>query len=258
MALLHFLAAILLVVLSACAHRIDYGLWGPIDDPHVILSVLRDRYARISSLRAEGRLSLESPRGSGSLRMALEVDKPGRIYLETADLFGTPRGTFSTDGERFVFYDPGENVYWVGPATAERLGAFLPVALPPEEIAALLLGQPALLESAEADLAIEPEGVYRIEVRTDRARQRIRVATRDLRLISVETWGMQAVDVEVLAHRVVETDLPVPAAMEIRERRSGTLLRIRLGDAEWNVAPEEDLFRIEPPPGAPIERLGAR
>lgn len=256
MAPLRFVALILLP-LAACAHRIDYGTRGPMHDPHEILDVVRERYARVTSLRAEGRLGIESREGSGSLRMAVEVQKPDRFYLETVDILGNPRGTFSTDGENFIFYEPGEHVFYTGPATADLLGEFLPVALPPDEIVSLLLGQPPILEGAEAGLEIEPEGVYRIELRRDRVRQRVRVGTRDLRLISVETRGMSAVDVEALDHRIIAPDLPVLTAMEIRERRSETVLRIRLGEAEWNVEPEEELFRITPPPGARIERLVA-
>lgn len=241
--------------LTGCAHRIDYGPRGPILDPHVILDVLQERYARVQSLRSEGRLSVESPEGSGSLRIALEVAKPGCAYLETADFLGNPRGTFATDGEEFVFFEPGENVFYAGSASARLLGRFLPVELGPEELVALLLGQPPLLEGDEVRLEVEPEGVYRLDLRRGSIRQRVRVGTRDLRLISVETRGRPAVDLRALEHRIVEPDLPLPAALELHERRSGTTVRIRLGDPAWNVETDDSLFRLRPPPGARVERL---
>jgi len=244
-----------MLALAGCAHRIDYGPRGPIHDPQVILDVLRERYARVQSLRSEGRLSVESPEGSGSLRIALEVAKPGRAYLETADILGNPRGTFSTDGAQFVFYEPGDHVFYAGPASARTLGRFLPVELGPEELVALLLGQPPLLEGGEVRLEVEPEGLYRLDLRRGSVRQRVRVGTRDLRLISVETRGCPAVDLRALEHRILEPDLPVPAALELHERRSGTTVRLRLGDAAWNVEPDEALFRLRPPPGARVERL---
>lgn len=246
---------VLLFLLASCAHRIDYGPRGPMDDPEAILAVLRSRYESVKSLRTEGRLGIESREGSGSLRFALEVEKPDRIYLETADFLGNPRGTFSTDGRSFVFYDPGDNVFYTGPATAELLEQFLPVSLPPAEIASLLMGQPPIIEGGEAGLRVEPEGVYRIDLRRDGVRQRVRVATRDLRLISVETRGAPAVDMEALEHEVVAPDLPVPTAFELRERRTGTILRVRLGSPEWNVEAERELFDLRPPPGARVERL---
>lgn len=249
--------AILLALTAGCAHRIDYGPRGPLHDPEEILDIVRSRYASVDSLRAEGRLGIESREGSGNLRMALEVQKPARIYLETADILGNPRGTFSTDGRSFVFYDPGEHLFYTGPATEALLGQFLPISLPPPEIASLLLGQPPLIEGGESRLEIEPEGVYRIEIRSGRVRQRIRVGTRDLRLISVETRGIPAVDVEALEHEIIAPDLPVPTAWELRERRTETIVRIRVGDAKWNVEAEEELFRLRPPPGARVERLDA-
>lgn len=255
--MLLFRTFVLLLLFSSCAHRIDYGPRGPMTDPQAILDVVRSRYDRVQSLRTEGRLGIESREGSGSLRMALEVEKPDRIYLETADILGNARGTFSTNGQDFVFYDPGENIFFTGPADADLLGQFLPVTLPPEEIAAFLLGQPPLLEGGEARLEVEPEGVYRIEIRREGIRQRIRVATRDLRLISVETRGIPAVDMQAIEHARIDSDLPVVTAFELRERRSETVVRVRLGNPEWNVSAEEELFELRPPPGARIERLGA-
>lgn len=246
---------LVLLALAGCAHRIDYGPRGPIHDPDEILDVVRERYARIETLRTEGRLSIESREGSGSLRMALEIAKPDRLYLETADILGNARGTFSTDGESFVFYDPGENVFYTGPASARMLGQFLPVSLPPAEIVPLLLGQPPLLEGAEARLEVEPEGVYRLDLRRGSTRQRIRVGTRDLRLISVETRGIPVVDLRALEHRSIEPDLPVPTALELHERRSGTTVRVRFGDPAWNVETDDALFHLRPPPGARVERL---
>lgn len=251
-----FLSCVSLVALAACAHRIDYGTRGAIEDPGAILEVVRERYERVESLRAEGRLAIDSREGSGSLRMALEVQKPAAIYLETVDILGNPRGTFSTDGQRFAFYDPAEHLFYEGPATEALLGQFLPISLPPHEIAALLLGQAPLLEGEEARMEVEVEGVYRIEVRSGRLRQRIRVGTRDLRLISVETRGIPAVDLEVLEHRIIASDLPVPSAFVLRERRTGTTIRLRMSEANWNIEPGEELFRLHPPPGARVETLG--
>lgn len=243
------------LLLTACAHRIDYGPTGPIEDPEAILDVLRQRSERVGTLRSEGRLGVDSPKGGGNLRMAIDVAKPGSVFLETADILGISRGTFSTDGSTFAFFDPRENVFYTGPATPELLGEFLPIALPPEEIVLLLLGQPPLPRGGEATLEVEPEGVYRIEVRQGGAVHRIRVGTRDLRLLSVETRGRASLDVSLSGHRPLLPDLPFPTEIDLSERRSRTKLRIRYSSPEVNGVVDPTVFSLEAPEGARVERL---
>lgn len=251
------IASLLLVLacLAGCAHRVDYGPRGRIDDPFEILHEVASRYGQIQGLVGEGSLSVDTEQVDGSLKMALEVAQPAQIYLETADLLGTPRGTFATDGERFDFYDPGQDVFYTGPATAEMVGRFLPVALPPEDLAAALLGElPLLLQAEEARLEVdERTGTYVLYLRAGRVRQRVVVATRDLRLLSVETRGIPAIDGHFEAHEELFPGILFPTRLRLLVPRAE--VRIRYTDVRLNRPADPASFRLQPPPGTRVEDL---
>lgn len=242
------------LVLAGCPVRVDYGPQGRIEDPDYILRALRHRDALVRSLVGEGRLSVDAPEGSGTLRVAVEVAEPDRVYLETADLFGTPRGTFATDGERFSFYRPDENVFVEGPATAAAIGAYLPVDLAPAELAGLLLGEFPILDG-EARMEVDADAsAYVIVVAAPGGRQRLTVGTRDLRLISVETRGARSYDafLEGFDEKLLPGQV-FPKGIRVVLPARRTELRLRYGDIALNREPDPATFRLSPPPGARIE-----
>src|SRR5690606_13007470 len=102
--------------------------------------------------------------------------------------------------------------------TTETIARFLPVRLPPEELAAVLLGEiPLLFEPEEARIQLDDAaGIYVLLLRAGEVRQRVEVATRDLRLISVETRGRPAIDASLSDHRALLPDLPFATDLVLR------------------------------------------
>ena len=240
--------------LTACAHQVDYGRFGRLDDPEFILQTIEARNARVEGLVGEGKLGLKSPRGSGSLRMGVEVRKPESIYLETSDILGISRGTFATDGDRLYFYDPQENVFYTGPATAEELGRFLPIELAPDRLAQLMLGQLPILEDAEVRMEIdETVGLYVLYLRKGPSSQRVRVGTRDLRLVSIENRGPQPLSAEFSDHEELIEGLPFATTIDLSLPPQRTEVKLRYTRISLNPASEPGAFMIQPPPGARIE-----
>ncbi len=252
---LAFLLPVLVLLLSGCPRRIDYGTYGRLDDPFYILGVLQARYDQVHGLVGEGRLSVDTPDVDGTLRIAVEVAEPAMIYLETVDLLGTPRGTFATAGERFAFYRPDQHVFYTGPATGEMLGRFLPVALPPQDLANVLLGEiPLLLDAEESRMEVDDvAGTYVIFLRKGAVRQRVEVATRDLRLISVQTRGRQAVDASFDDHEELLPGLIFPTTVVLRVPRSE--VRVHYSNIRLNQEVNPDAFTLQAPPGARVEPL---
>jgi hypothetical protein len=250
-----FLLPLLALVLTGCPRRIDYGTYGRLDDPFYILGVVQARYEQVRGLVGQGKIAVDTPEVDGTLSMAVEVLEPASIYLETVDLLGTPRGTFATAGERFAFYRPDQNVFYDGPATAEMMGQFLPVAMPPEQLAQAMLGEiPLLLNAEDSRLEVDDvAGTYVIFLREGAVRQRVEVATRDLRLISVETRGRQAVDASFDDHRELLPGLIFPTTVILRVPRSE--VRLRYTDIRLNPEPNPQAFELSPPPGARVENL---
>lgn len=88
-------------------------------------------------IRAEGKLKLESPAGSGSVRQVIVAERPAQLRLETLNLLGQTQTLLVTDGERFAFFDGRslERGEITSDVLRDRLGLDLG---PPEAVAALL------------------------------------------------------------------------------------------------------------------------
>ncbi len=242
-------------LLAGCPVRVDYGPHGRLEDPEYVVRSIRHRYALVRSLAGEGRLSIDAPEGSGTLRVAVEVARPDRIYLETEDLLGTPRGTFATDGDRYGFYRPDQRLFVTGPATPASIARHLPVDITPEELARFLLAEFPILDG-EMRMEVDPDAsAYVIVIAAPDGRQRLTVGTRDLRLISVETRGPRSFDafLEAFDERLLPGQVfPKGIRMVLPGRR--TELRLRYSDLALNREPGPDAFQLAPPPGARIER----
>lgn len=241
-------------LLAGCPHRVDFGPYGRLEDPQFVIRSIRHRFELVRSLVGEGRLSVSAPEGSGTLRVAVEAARPDRLYLETADLFGTPRGTFATDGVRFAFYRPDENAFVEGPATAAAIGRYLPIDLAPPELARLFLAEFPILDG-EARMEVDPDALaYVIVIAAPDGKQRLTVGTRDLRLISMESRGARSFDafLEDFDDQLLPGHVfPKGIRLVLPGRR--TELRLRYGKVTINREPDPATFHLAPPPGARIE-----
>lgn len=245
---------VLTFLATACTHRVDFGSYGRLEDPAFILRTIEARYSRVQGLAGEGKLGIRSPQGSGTLRMAVEVRKPESLYLETRDILGIARGTFATGGERFYFYRPDENVLYTGPATAEELGRFLPMALPPERLAGALLGEIPLLQGAELSLEVdERSATYLLVLRKDAELQRVRVGTKDLRLVSIETRGGEPIDAAFSNHEEKIPGVPFARTIELELPAQRTKVKVHYTSYQLNPSTSPGDFVIQVPPGARIE-----
>jgi outer membrane lipoprotein-sorting protein len=249
-----FLVLILAVLLAGCPHHVDYGSRGRITDPAEVLAAVAARYAAVHGLTGEGKLAADTPDVKGTLKMALEVQEPSSIYLETADPLGTPRGTFVTDGDRFVFYRPDENTFVDAPATADHIGRYLPLPLTPADLASALLGEPPLIDATLARLEVdETADTYVITLREGAVQQRVKVGTRDLRLLSVETRGAPRYDAFFEDHRMLDGVL-FPTTVVLRVNRAHVEVKLRYTDIRLNPTSDPATFHLAPPPSARVER----
>jgi len=92
------------------------------------------------SLRAVGKLRIEGPRGAGSVKQVVLVERPARLRLETLNVLGQAATMLVTDGERFAFFD-GKTLD-DGEVSAEVLRERLGLAFSPGEAVGALLAAP--------------------------------------------------------------------------------------------------------------------
>ncbi|AKU91063.1 DUF4292 domain-containing protein [Vulgatibacter incomptus] len=241
-------------LLFGCAHRLEFGPWGRLEDPDVVLRTIDARYAEVSGLEGQGKLGIQAPAGSGTLSMAVEVEKPASIYVETADFLGIARGTFATDGETASFYDPQANVFHTGPASTEMLRGIFPVELPPERYTAAMLGQIPLLETDDVRMELEEKtGTYLLRLRRGRVTQMVRVGTRDLRLVSIETRGEPGIDAFFSDHEELLPGLPFATTVKLVFPRQKSEVTLRYTKIRLNPETRPSDFVLQAPAGARIE-----
>lgn len=243
---------LLLIALAGCPRDVDFGPLGRTDEPAELLSREGQRRARLSSAAGEGKLTIELPDGGGTLSAALGAEEPGRLWVETRDLLGNPRGLVACDGTRCTLWLPEQNRWIEGPATAATLGRLLPMALPPELLVQLLLGEPPVLEEAVTGLAIdEAEAQYVLTLGAGPRRQSLRFEARSRRLVVVETHGPHGFratleDPDEAGHPEtirLQTD---DGARTLEVRWKARVNNARSADADWS---------FPPPPGANVERI---
>ena len=108
--------------------------------PEDLLEQVGARLQALQGLKGLAQVKISSPERTFSAQEVLFVQRPGFLRLESLGLLGTPQLYLATDGRELNLYNPGENRYYRGPATANYLSSALPVALEPKEAVALLLG----------------------------------------------------------------------------------------------------------------------
>jgi hypothetical protein len=106
------------------------------------LAAARAGEAERRSVRTVGRLRLESPNGSGSVREVIVVERPSRLRLEALNVLGQTQALLVADGERFAFFDG--STLSRGPLSEDLLRDLLGLDLGPAEAVGVLLGAPPI------------------------------------------------------------------------------------------------------------------
>lgn len=129
----------------------------PVLPPHPppaedLLKQVEARLQVLRGLKGLARVKVSSTGKHFQAQEVLFVKRPAFLRLETLGPLGTPQLYLVTDGRELSLYDPGENRYYRGPATARHLSSALPVVLEPEEVVALLLGGLPLIDHETSSL----------------------------------------------------------------------------------------------------------
>jgi outer membrane biogenesis lipoprotein LolB len=92
------------------------------------------------SLRAVGKLRIEGPRGSGSVKQVVLAERPARLRLESLNPLGQAATLLVTDGSRYAFFDG--KALEDGDVSADVLRERLGLALSPDDAVLALLVAP--------------------------------------------------------------------------------------------------------------------
>lgn len=204
------------------------------------LSRERDAAADRRSVRAFGKLVLETARGTVRVKQVVIAQQPGQLRLESQDLLGQTQSLLVMDGSTFSFYDGSAIEH--GPVSTSLLRESLGLDLSPEDAIALLLARPPLPET-------EVPAVF--------ARGETRIAAFDNARVSFSSTG------ELLGFERLEADGSVrwradfkgwrelangryPFAMHFEFPATELRARLEFQEAVLNPALLQSLFRLEP------------
>jgi hypothetical protein len=250
------LALVAAALLAACTPRRpppDLSL-----DPAALLAQVRAAQAHVRSVRGEARLRIRSPDGSGTVTALVAAERPDRVYVQTVDFFGNTLAVLATSGGALSLYDARERVLYRGPATPRNLARLVPIALSPEELAAILCGAAPLLDG-EARRAEPGRGYVTLELaggdRTESLRIGAGAMVQRAAMRVAAAAGPSGWDLEIVRAEAPEGGT-FPSEVSLSAESPEVRLRLAWQEAEWNAPVDAALFSPAPPRGARIVELG--
>lgn len=125
--------------------------------PLDLLSRMEVRSQALQGLKGLAQIKVSSPEKSFTTEEVLFVRRPTFLRAEILGPLGTPQFYLATDGRKLSLFNPTENRYYQGQATAKHLSFALPVTLGVEDAVAMLLGGLPLIPYDQASIRGDPQ-----------------------------------------------------------------------------------------------------
>ncbi len=237
------------LLMFACPpRRVTVNLEGAPTTAEECLKLIDAAEAQVSSVQGEGKLFIDAPQGKGAVDLYLAAALPSSLHLTQLDFFGKPQGTLMTDGASFSLLQNGE--FLRGRATPQNLARFLPVVLPPSELAQILLGRAPRISHTSATMRFD-DTTQRFVLTLEGAgrTQTLHVEPPTYRVVRSETPGQYTVTFSALKEHQGVT---VPFKMLLDVPGAKTKLELTLKEVTLNESPDPELFNAEPPDGMPV------
>jgi hypothetical protein len=252
------LPALLLLATAACVRApLDLGPEGEAKSPEELLRRIALTEATILQVKGEGKLMLQTPQGRGAATVFAAALHPAYVHLEQLDFFGRPHAVLTSDGDTFGLFDVQAGEFFRGPASAENLARFFPIALPPRELAALLLGRVPRIAAESMELRFDDRArTYVLVLRRAGVTQTLHVAPPHYRVIKSSVVGapaydLEAGDVEPFGGVTFAKHLTLSAA------QTQTAIDLRWTELVVNETIDLTIFDGTPPENVPVVDLDA-
>ncbi|MDI6755825.1 MAG: DUF4292 domain-containing protein [Thermodesulfobacteriota bacterium] len=223
--------------------------------PELLLDQVRARLKAIEGLKGLAQVKVTAAAKNFSAQQVFFVRRPALLRAETLGPLGTPQFYIVTDGRELNLYHPGENRYYRGQATGSHLFSALPVALEPEEVVALLLGGPLLIDFDTASVRRHrEESLWALEL--------VSVHRQERQVLWVNPFSFQIIRAEFhrpdLFNRMVFEDfrqfqgLLFPQKIQFTSFTPKAQLTVEYSEVELNPRWEEQDFKLPVPRGATV------
>jgi hypothetical protein len=263
------LLAVALVPLAGCPKPAALRSYPP-PSATELLAHVRANHAALSSLRARAKADLPDERGGRvKIDLALLVQRPDRLRVAGENALAGPLMTLATDGQSYQLIDLRNGRFSSGQVNPCSMSRLLRVALPPTAAVDVLLGSVPLLDPAELSPEVGWDGrdggreVLTLRDATGRSEVLyLSAAGKGWDLREAEgrdpsgrvAWRVRHEghsDVPRVEGQPASVRLPKNTQIEDLQRRSDVKLRWR--ERELDPSLGTDLFRLEQPPGLPVD-----
>lgn len=250
--------ALVVIGLSGCPRLLplDYGTDGPAADGPALIKRIEFADAQVIAVQGDAKLFVDTEQGKGSVSLFVAVLHPAQLHIEQLDFFGRPEGVLVSDGERFGLYDGRQRKFFRGPATAQNLGRFVPIALPPRELASLLLGRVPRVPPISSTLTVdEARRVYGLTITRGQVTQHLDVQPGTHRVLRSRVDGLKTYEIdadEVTAYGSAS----LAKKLVLNAPSAKTRVELTWKDIVVNETPAVTLFELEPPEGVPVIEVG--
>ena len=242
-----------LVLLAGCPPRVDVRSV-PAPDATALLAEVDATDARVAALQSQAKAHVDARGKKGNVQMLVAASAPASVHLEVLDFFGKPSGVLISDGNQFVMLASDTGTWLRGAATAENVSRVLPVALPPDQLVAMLLGRAPRLPDPSPTLVADPEqNVFRVTLKADGQTQELWVDPARTRVVRSHVDGPGEYTLTFDGFEDVR-GTPFPRSISFTGAGSVALqyTDLRLGEQ-----PDAALFTPQAPPGVPVEQMPA-
>jgi outer membrane lipoprotein-sorting protein len=221
-----------------------------------LMAALRGRAEHLRTLRAATKVDHFAKGGERvRVKVSMLLARGGKLRFEADSPLGGALATLTSDGSQFSLLDVRANRFLIGPAKACNVARLIRLALPPDDIVAVLMGG-APLGGTVKSVGWDPDNGGR-EVLTlsvpDGGEEIIKLDARN------KSWDVVRAERRDSGGKVlwrVTNDgfkdhggFRLPDVSDIEEPPRGADAEIKFRSVEPNVDLADDLFRLPPPSG---------
>lgn len=226
-----------------------------------LMAALRARQAHLTTLRATAKVDHFADGGQRvRVKVHMLLARGGKLRLEAESPLGGSLATLTSDGEKFALLDVRNNRYLVGPANACNVARLIRLAIPPDDVVAVLMGGAPLdgairgvgwnpRDGGREMLTLTPPGGGQETIELDARDKRWDVVRAERRDAAGHVlWRVTNSDFKDVG------DVRLPQVQDIQEPPHGADAEIKFRSLEPNVEIAPELFELPPPEGLTPEQ----